>query len=142
MNHRSSLLRPPFLSRLRVVCAALLLGATVAFTTTGCVAVAAAGAAGASVAWIRGALEVNLEDSLDDVYGATRKAIRGLEFAPVNERKSGVDATVVARTALDKRVEVILKRVGDKTTHVSIRVGVFGDEAMSLSILDRIKGGL
>lgn len=133
---------PSAFPRFRAVCAALLLGTTVALATTGCVAVAAAGAAGAGVAWIRGALEVNLEDDLDDVYAATRKAIRGLEFAPVNERKSGVDAAVLARTALDTRVEVILKRVGDKTTHVSIRVGVFGDEAMSLSILDRIKGGL
>ncbi|MBA3849261.1 MAG: hypothetical protein C0502_04605 [Opitutus sp.] len=142
MAHQSISPRPVFLSRLRVACAALLLGATVAFTASGCVAVAAAGAAGAGVAWIRGALEVNLDDNLDDVYRATQKAIRGLEFAIIDERKSGVDATVVARTALDKRVEVILKRVGDKTTRVSIRVDVFGDEALSHTILERIKSRL
>lgn len=121
---------------------ALLLGATVALTATGCIAVAAAGAAGAGVAWVRGSLEVNLDENLDQTYRATQNAVRGLEFAPISERKSGVDASVLARTALDKRVEVVLKKVGANTTHVSIRVGIFGDEAMSLAILDRIKAAL
>jgi hypothetical protein len=126
----------------RLAVAALLLGASVALTTSGCIAVAAAGAAGAGVAWIRGALEVNLEHNLDAVYRATQNAVRGLEFAPVSERKSGVDAEIIARTALDKRVEVVLKKIGPNTTHVSIRVGVFGDETMSLAVLDRIKSAL
>lgn len=130
--------RPCF--SVRTVLAAALLGVTVA--TSGCVAVAAAGAAGAGVAWIRGALETNVDRDLDRVYRATQEAVRGLEFAVVTERKSSVDATVVARTALDKKVEVILKQAGSKTTHVSIRVGVFGDEAMSLAILERIKAEL
>lgn len=121
---------------------AVLLGATVMMTTAGCVAVVAAGAAGAGVAWVRGALETNLEASLDQTYRATQKAVRDLEFAPISERKSGVDASIVVRTALDKRIEVVLKKVGDRNTHVSIRVGVFGDEALSLALLDRIKKAL
>jgi len=108
----------------------------------GCVAVVAAGAAGAGVAWVRGTLETNLEANLDRCYAAGRQAIRELEFASVSERKSGVDAVLVARTALDKRVEIVLKRVGDKSTQVSIRVGVFGDEAVSLALLERMKKNL
>ncbi len=138
MNTPARSVRPWF--SVRTVLAAALLGVTVA--TSGCVAVAAAGAAGAGVAWIRGALETNVDRDLDRVYRATQEAVRGLEFAVVTERKSSVDATVVARTALDKKVEVILKQAGSKTTHVSIRVGVFGDEAMSLAILERIKAKL
>lgn len=138
MNTPARSVRPCF--SVRTVLAAALLGVTVA--TSGCVAVAAAGAAGAGVAWIRGALETNVDRDLDRVYRATQEAVRGLEFAVVTERKSSVDATVVARTALDKKVEVILKQAGSKTTHVSIRVGVFGDEAMSLAILERIKAEL
>jgi hypothetical protein len=109
---------------------------------SGCVAVAAASAAGAGVAWIRGALETTLERDLDRSYRAAQNALRQLEFAVVSERKSGVDAALVARTALDKKVEVVLKQVSTNTTHVSIRVGVFGDEELSLAILDRIKVGL
>lgn len=129
-------------SRLRAVVAALALGALASAALSGCAAVVAAGAAGAGVAWVRGALETTLDANLDRVYRATQEAVRELEFAPVSERKSGVDASVLARTALDKRIEVVLKRVGDKTTHVSIRVGVFGDEALSMAVLDRIKAGL
>lgn len=138
MNTPSRSVRRPNL--FRTVLAALLLGVTAA--TTGCVAVAAAGAAGAGVAWIRGALETNVDHDLVRVYRASQKAVRELEFAVVTERQSSVDATVVARTALDKKVEVILKQAGSKTTHISIRVGIFGDEAMSLAILDRIKAEL
>jgi hypothetical protein len=125
---------------LRAACAALLLGFTVVHT--GCVAVAAAGAAGAGVAWIRGSLETNLDRDLDRVYQATQKAVRGLEFAVVSERKSAVDSEVIARTALDKKVEIRLKQVGSGATHISIRIGIFGDEDLSLTILDRIKAGL
>jgi hypothetical protein len=121
---------------------AVTLGAALVFCASGCVAVVAAGAAGAGVAWVRGALETNLETDLDRAYRASQEAVRELEFAPISERKSGVDAALVARTALDKRIEVIMKRVGDKSTHVSIRVGLFGDEALSLAILDRIKQNL
>ncbi|MBA4136511.1 MAG: hypothetical protein C0518_04255 [Opitutus sp.] len=142
MNHPSAPIRVSPFARARVAVAALLLGVIAVFTSTGCVAVAAAGAAGAGVAWIRGALEVNLEENLDQVYKASQNAVRGLEFAPVSERKSGVDAAILARTALDKRVEIVLKKIGPNTTHVSIRVGVFGDETMSMAVLDRIKAGL
>lgn len=126
--------------RARAVVAALLLG--MLSLTTGCVAIAAAGAAGAGVAWVRGTLEANIEHNLDQVYRAAQKAVAELEFAKVSESKSGLDAVLVARTALDKKIEIVLKRVGKNTTQVVIRVGVFGDEAISLAILDRIKGGL
>ena len=129
-------------ARLRAIFTAATLGVAVSLTSTGCVAVVAAGAAGAGVAWVRGALETTLEADLDKAYRATQAAVRELEFAVVSERKSGVDASILARTARDKRVEVVLERAGDKNTRVSIRVGVFGDESLALAVLDRIKAEL
>lgn len=107
--------------------------------TSGCVAIAAAGAAGTAVAWIRGALATSLDRDLDRVYRATQQAMRDLEFAVVSEGKTSIDAQVVARTALDRKVEIQLKQAGGGTTHISIRVGLLGDEQLSLAILDRIK---
>lgn len=121
----------------RGVIAALLLGLLT--VTTGCVAIVAAGAAGAGVAWVRGTLETTIEHNLDQVYRAAQKTVAELEFAQVSANKSGLDAVLVARTALDKKIEIALKQVGQNTTQVVIRVGVFGDEAMSLAILDRMK---
>ncbi len=144
MTNRSFLAGNRFLVRfipgVRVAVASLMLGLTLA--SSGCGAVAAAGAAGAGVAWVRGALESNIDRDIERVYRATQQAVRGLEFAVVSENRSGLDAAVVARTALDKKVEIRLKRVGSGATHVSIRIGLFGDEDMAVSILDRIKAEL
>ena len=128
--------------RVRAAAGALVLGGAILLGTSGCVAVVAAGAAGAGVAWVRGALETNLEASLDEAYQAAQEAVAKLELARISEKKSALDASVLARTALDKRIEIVLKRVGPKTTHVSIRVGVFGDEALSLTVLERMRAAL
>jgi len=108
----------------------------------GCVAVVAAGAAGTGVAWYSGKLEANLNDDLDAVFQASQKALAQLEFAKISDKKSGVDAELVSRTALDKKIEITLQKVTDGTTKVAIRVGVFGDESLSMTILDKIKANL
>lgn len=143
MNTMNSSTLARFLRQFPIVragVAALLLGALVG--TTGCVAVVAAGAAGAGVAWVRGALQTTLEAPLDRTFAAANAAVREMQLAKVSDRKSSVDAQVVARTALDKKIEITLKRTGDRSTLVDIRVGVFGDEAMSLAVLEKIKANL
>lgn len=120
---------------------ALLLGITVA-GLTGCVAVVAAGAAGTGVAWYRGRLEANLDQNIEAVFAASQQALNQLEFANISNKKSTVDAQLVSRTALDKKVEITLQKVTDRSTKVMIRVGVFGDETLSMSILDKIKAAL
>lgn len=109
---------------------------------SGCVAVVAAGAAGTGVAWYNGRMETTLDAGMNNAYSAAQDAIRDLEFATISQKKSAIDAELVARTALDKRVEIVLKKVDDRLTKVSIRVGVFGDEALSLAVLEKIKANL
>lgn len=120
---------------------ALLLGVSAA-GLSGCVAVVAAGAAGTGVAWYSGRLEANLDQNIEAVFAASQKALKQLEFANINNKKSSVDAQLVSRTALDKKVEITLQKVTDRSTKVMIRVGVFGDETLSMSILDKIKAAL
>lgn len=120
---------------------ALLLGVSAA-GLTGCVAVVAAGAAGTGVAWYRGQLEASLDHNIEAVFAASQKALNQLEFANISNKKSTVDAQLVSRTALDKKVEITLQKVTDRSTKVIIRVGVFGDETLSMSILDKIKAAL
>ena len=109
---------------------------------TGCVAVVAAGAAGTGVAWYSGRLEANLDHNLDTVFAAAQKSLNQLEFANISNKRSSVDARLVSRTALDKKVEITLEKVTDRSTKVIIRVGIFGDETLSMSILDKIKAAL
>ncbi len=127
----------PFL--LRTV--ALVAFALAAIFQSGCV-VAAVGAGAGAVAYIRGELETTLDSSLTNTLKASDRAIKQLEFAKVSEKKDALSANLVARTAQDKKVEIDLIKVGDKVTKVKIRVGVFGDEAVSMAILEKIKAEL
>lgn len=123
----------------RVLLASTLLG--VAAFSSGCVAVVAAGAAGGAVAWVRGAVVTTLDGDLDRVYRASQQALGDLQFAKITDRKSGIDAELTSRTALDKKVVIALERVG-AATKVTIRVDLLGDQQLSLTILDRIKSRL
>lgn len=118
----------------------LALGAT--SLLTGCVVVAAGAAGAGAVAYVRGEMVVNLEHDLDAVFTASQRALGKLEFAKINDHKSSVDAQLVTRTALDKRVEIKLTQVTKTLTKVQIRVGLVGDQGLSLTILDKIRAEL
>ncbi|HWA26552.1 MAG TPA: DUF3568 family protein [Lacunisphaera sp.] len=124
----------------RAVVPLLVLG-TIPFSS-GCVAVVAAGAGAGAVAYVRGEMNTTVESDLGTVFASAQKTLADLEFAKINDHKSGVDALLVARTALDKRVEIKLTKVTDRLTKVQIRVGVMGDQDISLTILDKIKARL
>ena len=73
---------------------------------------------------------------------AANLAIKQLQFAKISEKKDALTAILIARTAEDRKVEIKVIKVGDQSAKVQIRVGVFGDEALSLTILDKIKTNL
>ena len=125
---------------LRRLLAAALLGVSL-ITLSGCIAVAA-GAGASAVAYVRGELDTNLNYDYNKVVDSARNAIKDLEFARVSENKDALKAILVARTAMDKKVEITITNSGKKLTNIKIRVGIFGDESLSMSILDKIKNGI
>ena len=108
---------------------------------TGC-GLLAAGSSASAVAYIEGTLDMNLGTDYSKVVTATETAVRELEFIPISEKKDALKAQFVARTALDKKVEIDLTKAGDRVTKIQIHVGFLGDQEMSLAILDKIKRGL
>ena len=134
----SSRTSSPLLTLNRLVAVVALL---VAPLLGGCIVVAAGAGAGA-VAWVRGELTSSVPHDLDQTFAATQRALAAMDLAKISDHKTGLDAQLVSRTALDKRVEIKLERVSDKLTKVRIRVGVIGDEALSLAILDKVKAEL
>ena len=111
----------------------------------GCVAVAVgagAGAAVAAVAYVRGDLDATLNASFDKSIAAANKTIEQLQFVKVSQNKDALQAILVARNAADKKIEFRVEKGGDGVTNLKIRVGVFGDEALSLAILDKVKANL
>lgn len=130
-------------ARVRRVLSAVGAAALLLALMPGCVAiVAGAAGAGSAVAYSTGELDTEVPRSLEKAQNATREAVHGLGFALVSEKADALGAVFICRTALDKRVRIELGRVGDGITKVEIRVGVFGDERVSLGILEKIRGGL
>ncbi|ACB74869.1 DUF3568 family protein [Opitutus terrae] len=109
---------------------------------TGCVAVAAGAGAGAAVAWVRGELQTNLSADFENAVRATNRALTQLQLAKISEKKDALNAVITARNAADKKIEIQLANAARNLTKVEIRVGVFGDEPLSIAILEKIKDNL
>ena len=110
--------------------------------SSGCVAVVAGAGAGAAVAYVRGDLDATVNAGFEKAVRAANGAVADLKFAKVSERKDALQAVIVARNAADKKIEIRVDQIGERDSKVKIRVGVFGDEALSIAILDKIKANL
>lgn len=113
--------------------------------SSGCFAVAVGAAAGAgagTVAYIRGELDATLGSGVDRTVNATDSALAQLGFAKVSETRDELAAGIIARTSDDKKIEIKVTKEAEGLSKVSIRIGTFGDEAISRAILDKIKANL
>jgi hypothetical protein len=118
---------------------AVLICVSVSFSY-GCAALVVGGAAGAgTVAYVRGELKSVEDVSLDHAWPAAKQAMSDLEFSTTSAEKDAFHGELIARGAGDKKIVVNLDRQSDTVTEIKIRVGTFGDEAMSREILDTIK---
>lgn len=110
---------------------------------SGCLLVAAGAVAGAgAVVYVRGELDASLDDGHASVDVAANRAIDQLKFRKISESKDSLKAVLIARTADDTKVEIKVLKVSEVLTKVEIRVGTFGDQALSMTILEKIKAGL
>ena len=116
--------------------------AVLSMAWAGCLAVAAGAAGAGAVAWVEGRLDANLNADFERSAKAADLAIHDLQFAKISEKKDALEDTLVARTAGDRKVEIKVLKVTEQTSKTQIRVGVFGDEALSLTILEKIRARL
>jgi len=112
-----------------------LLASLLAFAS-GC-ALFAFGAAG--YAYAKGELKSTEPAPLDRTWDATVAAAKELQFPIVEQSKDALEARMVAKNAEDRDIRIKLKKVADNSTELHVRVGAFGDEAVSHEILDRIR---
>ena len=124
----------------KVILAILYVGAAVMLS--GCVLAAVGAGAAGTVAYVKGDLEVLEDKGLDEVYAASKKALADLELGIIQDNKDKIGATLVSRDSQDKKIEIKLKAVSDKSTEISIRYGTFGSEAKSSMIYNKIKENL
>ena len=98
------------------------------------------GAAGAgTVAYVGGELKTVEEVSLNRAWDATQKAMKDLEFTITSKEKDAFNSQLIAKGAANKTIKIKLNKQSDTLTKIRIRVGTFGDESLSLKILESIK---
>jgi len=79
----------------------------------------------------------------EEVTEAAAEVAQDLKLVNVQMISTTVDGRVEAHTANETKVSIRAKMARDGMTEIKIRVGAgFGDEMLSLEILDRIKAKL
>ena len=117
--------------------------ASVTVLQSGCLLVAAGAVAGAgAVGYVRGELQASLDNGYESVKKAANHAVDQLQFKKISESNDALKDVLVARTADNTKVEITIIKVSDVLTKVNIRVGVFGDQALSMTVLEKIRAGL
>jgi len=93
----------------------------------------------AAVGWHRGWLRTTIDQPLERVQKATRSALTDFEVALVSE-SSGPEALTLGGTLSDGRqVLVKLKVLDQKATAVRVHIGFWGDQDLSVKLLEQIK---
>ena len=103
--------------------------------------VAGAGAGVAATAYVEGSLQAHLDQNPAEVAKATEKAFVTLGINKVSSNPSALTSEIVGRTSADDRVKVYADAEGNGSK-LTIRIGVFGDEAQSMRIYEEIKKNL
>jgi hypothetical protein len=89
-----------------------------------------------------GTLETVIEALPPDVMRAAGQAMEDLQLTVVSSKTSGLDGSLIARTAQDKKVSIHVEKLSDTASQLRIRVGAFGDQDLALTILNKLKAKL
>ncbi|MFP4168166.1 MAG: DUF3568 family protein [Desulfonatronovibrionaceae bacterium] len=101
------------------------------------------GSAGAGAAlWYKGELRQNMSGSKDDIYAAAKKALPESEYTLL-EMENGVEkARIKAKKAGGTIAYLHIRHISNRSSRISIRVGLMGDEPESRRILAGIHNHL
>jgi len=107
----------------------------------GCTALIFGGGAVAGagmVAYARGEIRVTEDVNLSRAWSATQSAVDDLALTVVERERDNLGARLVALDRDSNRVKVRLEKL-PRFTEIRIRVGIFGDEKLSRSLLEGIR---
>ena len=100
---------------------------------------AAAAAVGAGTYYyVKGDLKRNYEAPMDKTWEATIKSIEELKLTVESQKHDALSGVIKGKMADEKGFEINLKRLGENSTEVGVRIGTFGDREKSEAIHDKI----
>jgi hypothetical protein len=130
----------------RPICRILLAAALlpVSLFAGGCLLPVAAGAAAGYSAHAASNSEVNAvaSASVDRTWRATLAAAETFQFSVKERRKEATSGYLRAWDHENTEIRITIQRRSGEFTGITVRVGLFGDEARSRAIIDTIKENL
>jgi len=105
-----------------------------------CWAAVVGGVAGAgAVIYEQGQLVSHEGATFEKCLDSVLKAMDELGYKVEKDEKGTLKQTVIARTPDDKKIKITVKWKSKEHTEIVVRVGTFGDEALSRKILNTIR---
>lgn len=87
-------------------------------------------------------VSATVDGNPDKVTAAAKETLEDMRLVDISAQSTRIDGYVTARTAQDRPVTINVTQAGENVSNVTVRVGHFGDEALSLRILDGIRENL
>ena len=108
--------------------------------SSGCLALVVGAAAGAGgIAYVKGALEKNFDKPVLAVHKASLSTLKNLKMTIKEEKLDQHKGTIKAEDSAGKSVTIESEALTEKSSKITIRFGVFGDESRSQMILNAIQ---
>jgi hypothetical protein len=108
---------------------------TIVMLISGCASTVDPGDEGSGIySWQQRELKGDFAGPLLDVAAASERAFADLRLVAVDQVVDGLKGKVTAQTADGSPVRIKLKATEFETTKFSIKVGTFGDKAMSQQV--------
>lgn len=123
----------------RVEASAGLIGLAGVLLAAGCAGTGGSATDHGSFTYVRGDLEFSLPVSLDRARAAADAAVADLGHVRLSEDADGAVAVLVSRDAEERRIQIRLESTGPERTDARIRVGILGDQAVSIRVRDAIR---
>jgi len=108
-------------------------------TGGGCFFLAGAAAGAVGIVYTKGDLTGYEDATVPRTAEATKLAMKDLGFPLLESYATSDEGEVNARVGSDNKATVHLDRKSDQVCKINIRIGTFGDEALSRQILEKIQ---
>ncbi len=95
-----------------------------------------------SSAFVNGEMVAAIPKPLTTVYDAADSALRELQFNMGQQKLGDFNGYLYATETQRRRIEITLEKKSPVVTKVNIRVGFFGDQAMSRLIMGTLQSKL
>lgn len=124
------------------VCVAVLTLGVCAILTSGCILIPVAAGAVAGVVYSNGKLESHIDAPVAKTAEAAKSVLEEMQCNITKYTTGMLDGEVTGKTADSRVINVELRYATDTSCRIFIRVGTFGDEALSQTVLSKIKAKL